>query len=51
MTAAQLSAANRNPVDIWTGLAVIISFVILVPFVAAGFLLDLLIRWPRRMEP
>lgn len=51
MTAAHLSDARRNPVDIWTGLAVIISFMILGPFVAAVFLLDLLIRQPVRTGP
>lgn len=46
MTALQSQAANRNPVDIWTGLAVIICFLILGPILAAVVLLDLLIRWP-----
>ena len=46
MTPAQPSTAGRNPVDIWTGLAVIILTPILLAVLALVIVTDLLIVQP-----
>lgn len=51
MTVLQLSDARRTPVDIWTGVAVVICFLIFGPILAVVIPLDLLIRQPVRTGP